>query len=36
VLYSPQVADMLMVDYGWSPERYEAWLTRMLLDAVIQ
>lgn len=34
-LYSPQVADMLMGDYGWSPERYEAWLARMILDAVI-
>ena len=36
VLYSPQVADMLMGDHGWSPERYEAWLARMILDAVIQ
>jgi TetR/AcrR family transcriptional regulator of autoinduction and epiphytic fitness len=36
VLYSPQVADMLMRDYGWSPERYEAWLARMILDAVIR
>jgi hypothetical protein len=35
VLYSPTVADMLMGDYGWSPERYEAWLARMILDAVI-
>jgi TetR/AcrR family transcriptional regulator, regulator of autoinduction and epiphytic fitness len=35
VLYSPQVADMLMRDYGWSPQRYEAWLARMILDAVI-
>jgi AcrR family transcriptional regulator len=36
VLYSPQVADMLMGDYGWSPRRYERWLARMLLDAVIR
>ena len=36
VLYSPQVADMLMGDYGWSPQRYERWLTRVLLDAVIR
>lgn len=36
VLYSPQVADMLMGDYGWSPQRYERWLARMLLDAVIR
>jgi TetR/AcrR family transcriptional regulator of autoinduction and epiphytic fitness len=36
VLYSPQVADMLMGDYGWSPKRYEKWLARMILKAVIQ
>ena len=36
VLYSPQVADMLMGDYGWSPERYEKWLARMILEAVIR
>ncbi|HVE98492.1 MAG TPA: helix-turn-helix domain-containing protein [Mycobacteriales bacterium] len=35
VLYSPQVADMLMGDYGWSPQRYEKWLARMLLHSVI-
>jgi len=35
VLYSPQVADMLMRDYGWSPKRYEKWLARMILDSVI-
>lgn len=36
ILYSPQVADMLMGDYGWSPKRYERWLARMLLETVIQ
>jgi hypothetical protein len=35
VLYSPQVADMLIGDYGWSPERYETWLARMILQAVL-
>ena len=35
VLYSPQVADMLIGDYGWSPEHYEKWLARMILQAVI-
>lgn len=35
VLYSPQVADMLIGDYGWSPERYERWLARMILHAVL-
>jgi hypothetical protein len=30
VLYSPDVADMLMGDYGWSPERYERWLAEMI------
>ena len=36
VLYSPHVANMLMGDYGWSPQRYEQWLARMILEAVIQ
>ncbi len=36
VLYSPQVADMLMGDYGWTPARYEKWLARMILEAVIR
>ena len=35
VLYSPQVADMLMRDHGWSPQRYEAWLARMILEGVL-
>lgn len=35
VLYSPAVADMLMGDYGWSPERFEGWLARMMLNTVI-
>ncbi len=36
VLYSPQVADMLMGDHGWSPKRYEKWLARMLQETVIR
>ena len=36
VLYSPHVADMLMRDHGWSPQRYEAWLARMLLQTVLE
>jgi TetR/AcrR family transcriptional regulator, regulator of autoinduction and epiphytic fitness len=36
VLYSPQVADMLIGDYGWSPKRYEKWLARMILQAVLE
>lgn len=35
VLCSPQVADMLVRDYGWSPQRYEQWMARMISDAVI-
>ena len=35
VLYSPQVADMLMRDHGWSPQRYETWLARMILEGVL-
>lgn len=26
---------MLMGDYGWTPEHYEAWLARMILQTVI-
>ena len=36
VLYSPQVANMLMGDYGWSPDRYENWLARMILQSVVR
>ena len=36
VLYSPHVANMLMGDYGWSPDRYEKWLARMILQTVVQ
>jgi AcrR family transcriptional regulator len=36
VLYSPQVAAMLMDDYGWSPERYEDWLAHMILRSIIR
>jgi AcrR family transcriptional regulator len=35
VLYSPQVADMLMGDYGWSAQRYEEWLARMIFKALL-
>jgi TetR/AcrR family transcriptional regulator of autoinduction and epiphytic fitness len=35
VLYSPQVADMLIGDYGWSPDRYEKWLARTIFQAVL-
>jgi AcrR family transcriptional regulator len=36
VLYSPHVAHMLMGDYNWSPDRYEKWLARMILQTVVQ
>jgi AcrR family transcriptional regulator len=36
VLYSPQVADMLIRDYGWSSQHYEKWLARMILQAVLE
>ncbi len=35
VLYSPQVADMLMVDYGWSAAKYEKWLADMLYFSLL-
>ena len=34
VLYSPQVADMLMGDYGWSATKYEKWLADMLYQSL--
>jgi TetR/AcrR family transcriptional regulator of autoinduction and epiphytic fitness len=36
VLYSPDVADMLMGDYGWSPARYERWLAEMIYKTVLR
>jgi len=36
VLYSPHVANMLIGDYGWTPEQYENWLARMILQTIIQ
>jgi len=36
VLYSPHVAGMLINDYGWSAERYEQWLARMILQTIIR
>jgi hypothetical protein len=29
---SPELYRLLVVDRGWSPERYEAWLGRTLTD----
>lgn len=36
VLNSPHVAQMLIGDHGWSSERYENWLARMILQTVIR
>ena len=35
VLYSPWVADMLMIDYGWSPDRFEKWLADILYRTLL-
>jgi hypothetical protein len=35
VLYSPDVADMLLVDYGWSAAKYEKWLADMLFVCLL-
>lgn len=35
VLYSPDVAGMLMGDYGWSPAKYEKWLADMLYSCLL-
>jgi AcrR family transcriptional regulator len=34
-LLSPEVYGLLVVDRGWSTERYEAWLTQTLVDQLI-
>jgi TetR/AcrR family transcriptional regulator, regulator of autoinduction and epiphytic fitness len=34
-LLSPEVYGLLVVDRGWPPERYEAWLTQMLVDQLV-
>lgn len=35
VLYSPDVADLLIEDYGWSPAKYERWLADMLYSCLL-
>jgi AcrR family transcriptional regulator len=35
VLYSPDVAALLMGDYGWSPAKYEKWLAEMLYGCLL-
>ena len=34
-LVSPEVYGLLVVDRGWPPERYEAWLTKTLADQLL-
>jgi AcrR family transcriptional regulator len=34
-LGSPELYGLLVVDRGWSPERYEAWLTATLVDQLL-
>ena len=34
-LMSPEVYRLLVVDGGWSPERYEKWLTETLVDQLL-
>ena len=34
-LVSPEVFGLLVVDRGWSVERYESWLTRTLVDQLL-
>jgi AcrR family transcriptional regulator len=34
-LMSPEVYGLLVVDRGWSPERYEQWLTATLVDQLL-
>ncbi|MGV0714990.1 helix-turn-helix domain-containing protein [Mycolicibacterium sp. XJ662] len=34
-LMSPEVYRLLVVDRGWSPKRYERWLTQLLVDYLL-
>jgi hypothetical protein len=34
-LASPEVYGLLVVDRGWSGERYEKWLTALLVDQLL-
>ncbi|MGE2691783.1 TetR/AcrR family transcriptional regulator [Mycolicibacterium pulveris] len=34
-LMSPEVYRLLVVDRGWSPRRYERWLTQLLVDSLL-
>ena len=34
-LASPEVYGLLVVDRGWTPERYETWLTQTLVDQLL-
>ena len=34
-LMSPEVYGLLVVDRGWQPERYERWLTEILVDQLL-
>jgi AcrR family transcriptional regulator len=34
-LLSPEVYRLLVLDRGWQPGRYEAWLTRVLVDQLL-
>ncbi len=34
-LMSPEVYRLLVLDRGWKPPRYEAWLTRLLVDQLL-
>ncbi len=34
-LASPEVYDLLVIDRGWSGERYEKWLRSILIDQLL-
>jgi hypothetical protein len=35
-LMSPEVYRLLVVDRGWQPDRYERWLTGILIDQLLR
>ncbi|MGV0644699.1 helix-turn-helix domain-containing protein [Mycolicibacterium sp. XJ2546] len=34
-LMSPEIYRLLVIDRGWSPKRYERWLTQLLVDGLL-
>jgi AcrR family transcriptional regulator len=36
LLSGPSLYEMLVVDHGWSPDRYEAWIAQTMVEALLE